>query len=166
MPVWIARRALLATPPLLSLPAFADDAVSSFRELERRTGGRLGVAMLDTATGRRVAYRGDECFPMCSTFKFLAATSSQPLRPNAWLVANKTGDKRLRAGMPASWRVGEKTDTGGNGSANDIAVAWPPGRAGLRHHLLRGGHSLGRSPQRRDRRRRPDCDGGACLIRA
>ncbi len=252
MPVSIARRTLLATPLLLSLPAFADDAVSSLRELERRSGGRLGVAMLDTASGRRTAYRGDERFPMCSTFKFLAAAlmlarvdrgeekldrriifaandlvpyspatkehvgtggmtvdaicdaavtlsdntagnlmlasfggpagltvfartlgdtvtrldrietelnegtpgdprdTTSPLamlgtmqklvagdvltaasreRLIAWLIANKTGDRRLRAGMPASWRIGDKTGTGGNGSANDIAVAWPPGRA-------------------------------------
>ena len=251
MPVSIARRTLLAVP-LLSLPAFADDAAASLRALEQRHGGRLGVAMLDTAGGRRVAYRGDERFPMCSTFKFLAtalmlarvdrgeerldrrivfsksdlvtyspATSeyagpagmtveaicaaAMTLSDNTagnlmlasfggpegltafvrtlgdpvtrldrietalnegtpgdprdttsplamlgtmqklvagdalsaasresligWLVANKTGDKRLQAGMPASWRVGDKTGTGGNGSANDIAVAWPPGRA-------------------------------------
>lgn len=251
MPVSIARRALLAAP-LLSLPALADDAASSLRALERRHGGRLGVAMLDTAGGRRVAYRGDERFPMCSTFKFLAAAlmlarvdrgeerldrrivlaasdlvtyspatkehvgpggitvdeicaaamtlsdntagnlmlasfggpagltgfvrelgdtvtrldrietdlnegtpgdprdTTSPLamlgtmqklvvgaalsaasreRLVGWLVASKTGDKRLKAGMPSSWRVGDKTGTGGHGSANDIAVAWPPGRA-------------------------------------
>jgi beta-lactamase class A len=46
----------------------------------------------------------------------------------AWFVANKTGDKRLRAGLPKDWRVGDKTGTGKNG-ANDIGVAWPPGRA-------------------------------------
>ena len=73
MPVSIARRALLAAPLLLSLPSLADDAVSSLRALEQQKGGRLGVAVLDTASGRRVAYRGDERFPMCSTFKFLAA---------------------------------------------------------------------------------------------
>ena len=251
MPVSIARRTLLATP-LLTLPAFADDAESSLRELERRNGGRLGVAMLDTAGGCRVVYRGDERFPLCSTFKFLASalmlarvdrgeerlyrrivfsesdvvtyspatkehagpsgmtvdaicTAAVTLSDNTagnlmlasfggpagltafvrtlgdpvtrldrietelnegtpgdprdttsplamlgtmqrlvtgdvlsaasrerligWLVANKTGDKRLRAGMPSSWRIGDKTGTGGNGSANDIAVAWPPGRA-------------------------------------
>lgn len=251
MPVSIARRTLLAAP-LLSLPAFADDAVSSLRELERRNGGRLGVAMLDTSVGRRVAYRGDERFPMCSTFKFLAAAlmlarvdraeesldrrivysagdlvtyspatkqhagpggmtvdaicaaamtlsdntagnlmlasfggpegltaflrtlgdpvtrldrietalnegtpgdprdTTSPLamlatmqklvtgdvltaasreRLVGWMLASKTGDKRLKAGMPASWRAGDKTGTGGHGSANDIAVAWPPGSA-------------------------------------
>lgn len=251
MPASIARRTLLAVP-LLSVPAFADDSISALRELERRNGGRLGVALLDTASGRRVAHRGDERFPMCSTFKFLAAAlmltrvdrgedrldrrivfaesdlvpyspatkehagpggmtvdaicaaavtlsdntagnlmlasfggpagltafvrglgdpvtrldrietelsegapgdprdTTSPLamlgtmqkvvagnvlsagsreRLIGWLVANKTGDKRLRAGLPAAWRVGDKTGTGGNGSANDIAVAWPPGRA-------------------------------------
>jgi beta-lactamase class A len=47
----------------------------------------------------------------------------------AWLVANKTGDKRLRAGVPGGWRVGDKTGTGANNATNDIAVIWPPGRA-------------------------------------
>ncbi|HEY8614179.1 MAG TPA: class A beta-lactamase [Roseomonas sp.] len=47
----------------------------------------------------------------------------------AWLVANKTGDKRLRAGAPKGWRVGDKTGSGENNTTNDIAVIWPPGRA-------------------------------------
>ena len=47
----------------------------------------------------------------------------------AWLLACKTGGKRLRAGLPSDWRVGDKTGGGNNGTANDIAVAWPPGRA-------------------------------------
>jgi beta-lactamase class A len=46
-----------------------------------------------------------------------------------WMVANKTGDKRLRAGVPRDWRVGDKTGSGGNAETNDIAVLWPPGRA-------------------------------------
>ena len=44
----------------------------------------------------------------------------------AWLIANKTGDRRLRAGFPTGWLVGDKTGTNGSGSANDIGVAWPP----------------------------------------
>ncbi|MFC7309361.1 class A beta-lactamase [Streptomyces monticola] len=50
---------------------------------------------------------------------------------NAWLVANTTGDKRIRSVLPGSWRVGDKTGTGERGSMNDIAVAWPPGAAPL-----------------------------------
>jgi len=46
-----------------------------------------------------------------------------------WLVGCKTGDARLRAGVPKDWRVGDKTGTGARGSTNDIAVMWPPGRA-------------------------------------
>lgn len=46
----------------------------------------------------------------------------------AWLVANKTGDARLRAGFPGDWRIGDKTGTGENGSSNDIAIVWPPGQ--------------------------------------
>lgn len=43
--------------------------------LEARAGGRLGVAVLDTNGATRLAYRGDERFPMCSTFKFLLAAA-------------------------------------------------------------------------------------------
>ena len=55
------------------------------------------------------------------------------LRPSSreqlidWMVGNKTGDNRLRAGLPRDWRVGDKTGTG-NGSINDIAIAWPGAR--------------------------------------
>jgi beta-lactamase class A len=49
----------------------------------------------------------------------------------AWLIANKTGDARLRAGLPKTWLVGDRTGTNGDkhGNANDIAVIWPPDRA-------------------------------------
>jgi beta-lactamase class A len=46
-----------------------------------------------------------------------------------WLAANTTGGKRLRAGLPAAWRVGDKTGSGERGTANDVAVIWPPDRA-------------------------------------
>jgi beta-lactamase class A len=250
MPVSIPRRTVLAGS-LLAVPAFANDAAQSLAELERRNGGRLGVAALDTATGQRLGHRADERFPMCSTFKFLAAAfvlgrvdrgeerldrrvvfseadlvTYSPVTKNGvgpagmsvaelceaavtlsdntagnlllasfggplaltgftrtlgdeltrldrietalneatpgdprdttapaamlgdmqrllvgdaltavsrehlvgWLLACKTGAKRLRAGFPADWRVGDKTG-GGHGTANDIAIAWPSGRA-------------------------------------
>ena len=251
IPASIARRAVLAGS-LLALPAMADDAGTALADLERRVGGRLGVAALDTASGRQAGWRGDERFPLCSTFKFLAAalvlarvdrglerldrrviysdkdlvtyspvtkdhvgpgglsmaeiceaavtlsdntagnlmlasfggppgltayaralgdvltrldrietelneaTPGDPrdtTTPNAmlgdmqrllvgdalsvdsrrqlagWLLASKTGAKRVRAGLPSDWRVGDKTASGNNGTANDIAIAWPPGRA-------------------------------------
>ena len=44
----------------------------------------------------------------------------------AWLVGNRIGGTRLRAGLPAGWRVGDKTGSGERGTANDVGVAWPP----------------------------------------
>jgi beta-lactamase class A len=43
-----------------------------------------------------------------------------------WLIGDKVGDKRIRAGLPPSWRVGDKTGTGDHGSTNDIGILWPP----------------------------------------
>ncbi|MFJ8902106.1 class A beta-lactamase [Streptomyces sp. NPDC102370] len=42
-----------------------------------------------------------------------------------WLVRNTTGDRRIRAGAPRGWTVGDKTGTGEWGRANDAAVLWP-----------------------------------------
>ena len=47
-------------------------------------------------------------------------------RLTAWLVANKTGAARLRAGLPSGWRVGDKTGAWERRTANDVAVVWPP----------------------------------------
>ena len=45
-----------------------------------------------------------------------------------WMEASPTGKDRLRAGLPKSWRFGDKTGTSGDGYFNDIAIATPPGR--------------------------------------
>jgi beta-lactamase class A len=250
---------LMAAPMLGGLAASAqerweeDKVREALFALDRKHGGRLGVAILDSGNGRIVAHRGEERFAMCSTFKLVAAacvlarvdrgeeelersvryskadlityspvtekhvekgltiaeicdaavTLSDNTAGNllldsfggpkgltdylrslgdeasrldrrepdlneartgdprdtttpvamadvlrqillggalspasrqqltAWLVANKTGDKRLRAGVPKGWRIGEKTGTGNNNATNDIGVIWPPGRAAL-----------------------------------
>jgi beta-lactamase class A len=43
----------------------------------------------------------------------------------------RTGGRRLRAGLPADWRAGDKTGSGDFATANDVAVIWPPGRPPL-----------------------------------
>jgi beta-lactamase class A len=75
------RRKFLATT-IFSLPCFLHAGPmrfgklpAIFAQLEEKNGGRLGVAVLDTATGERSDYRADERFPMCSTFKFLLASA-------------------------------------------------------------------------------------------
>jgi beta-lactamase class A len=220
--------------------------------IEKESGGRLGVAVLDTRTEAQAAHRADERFPMCSTFKLLAAaavlarvdagkdrldrrirfesrdvvvnsamtkdraggegmslaelceaamivsdntagnlllaslggpegltayarslgdmvTRLDRIEPDlneaipgdprdttspaamlsdlralvlgsalsasskdqltGWLIGNKTGDTRLRAGLPSGWRVGDKTGSGERGTTNDVGIIWPPGRA-------------------------------------
>lgn len=227
---------------------------AEFAAIEAKSGGRLGVAVLDTQTGERVGYRADERFAMCSTFKLLAVaatlsrvdggkdslarrvqivqadlatyspatkgrvggrgmsveelceaamtvsdntaaslllrglggpagltayarflgdtqtrldrtepdlneaapgdsrdtttpaamladlqslTLKDALSPASrellicWMVKNKTGDARLRAGLPGNWRVGDKTGSGLHGTTNDVGVLWPAGRRPL-----------------------------------
>lgn len=44
-----------------------------------------------------------------------------------WLQTNTTGAKLIKAGMPKTWLVGDKTGAGSTyGTRNDIAVVWPP----------------------------------------
>ncbi|MBB5685193.1 class A beta-lactamase [Sphingobium boeckii] len=57
-----------------------------------------------------------------------ALTPASRATLTGWMIANKTGDKRLRAGLPKNWRIGDKTGAGLNGSNNDIAILWPPRR--------------------------------------
>lgn len=89
-----SRRALLAVAALLPLagcgekerpssaasspsarPSAAPPDRSRFAALERRHGARLGVYAMATRTGAEVAYRADERFAFCSTFKALAAAA-------------------------------------------------------------------------------------------
>jgi beta-lactamase class A len=67
---------------ILGLPsaAFAARNFSStlndqLQTIERDSGGRLGVAILNTTTGERAGIHSDDRFPMCSTFKLLAAAA-------------------------------------------------------------------------------------------
>ncbi|MEE2567630.1 class A beta-lactamase [Hyphobacterium marinum] len=58
-----------------------------FEDIENRSGGRIGVAVLDTDTGRSAGHRADERFAVCSTFKWLLAA--------AVLRRVESGDERL-----------------------------------------------------------------------
>ena len=241
---------------ILLLAASTSEATTDFANriaaIEERTGARIGVAALDTASGKRLDYRSEERFPMCSTFKFLAAAAvlkrvddrqekldrfirydekdileyapvtkahlkdggmtldalcaaaieqsdntagnllldaiggpvgltnfvrnigdeitrldrKEPELNSAspgderdtttsavmcadmqrlvlgnvlsessrhqledWLRHNETGALMIRAGVPKTWTVGDKTGRCGNGATNDVAIIRPPGRA-------------------------------------
>ncbi len=246
-----------ATPSVTGKLAWGHDVgrlKARLAEIDKRSGGRLGCAVLNMSTGMVVAHRGDERFPMCSTFKasavafvvqrvdrgaerldrrivfsehdilshapitklhvggngmsvadlcaaaitvsdntaanlllasfggpaaltsfwramgdnvtrldrtelelnegkpgdprdttspiamlenlrkfVLGDVLSPPSRKmfSKWLVANTTGDARLRSGFPRDWVIGDKTGTGGYETSNDIAVIWPLNRKPL-----------------------------------
>ncbi|MBO0695040.1 MAG: class A beta-lactamase, partial [Verrucomicrobia bacterium] len=52
-----------------------NNAAARIAAIETRIGGRIGVAALDSSNGNRFDCRAEERFPMCSTFKFLAAAA-------------------------------------------------------------------------------------------
>ncbi|MGO8718454.1 MAG: class A beta-lactamase [Acidobacteriaceae bacterium] len=232
-------------------PAGPSPFTAQCKQMEKQSGGRLGVAILNTATGAQRGYRANERFPMCSTSKLLtvgavltrvdqgkeqlgrmvrftksdlvayspatekrvgrgmsiedlcvaALTLSDNTAANLllatlggppgftcfartlgdnvtrldrneptlnealpgdprdtttpmamrmdlrklvlgkqlstaskahlteWLIANTTGYLALWAGVPKGWKVGDKTGSGGHGTANDVGILWPPGHA-------------------------------------
>src|SRR5215218_6630940 len=80
MSLFLSRRSLLAGfagfAVIRPLPSAAEaDPVRQLDELEHKSGGRLGVSAIDTGSGRRFDHRADDRFPLCSTFKFLAAAA-------------------------------------------------------------------------------------------
>ncbi len=111
-----------------ALTRYARELGDSTTRLDRREtelNAGTAAALLDTTTPRAMAL---------TLHKLLLGNALSPAsreRLQQWLAANTTGDKRLRAGLPAGWRVGEKTGTNTT-DANDIGITWPThGRAPL-----------------------------------
>jgi beta-lactamase class A len=66
----LTRRALLsAVPGLIAWPALAGEAPPALATYERDTGGRIGLHAQSLTTGLKIAWRANERFVMCSTFK-------------------------------------------------------------------------------------------------
>jgi beta-lactamase class A len=100
-----------------SAPESTKDFASQIVSIEQRTGARIGVAVLETGSGKRLDYRSKERFPMCSTFKFLAVAAVL---------------KRMDAGQ-------ENPDRFVSYGAKDILEYAPVTKA----HLKDGGMTLG-----------------------
>ena len=79
--------------------------------------------------------RRDTSTPRAMTHSIVRLLTSEVLSNSSkqlladWLIASKTGYSRIRAGLPEGWTVGDKTGMGMNGAANNVAIAWPKGRA-------------------------------------
>ncbi len=72
--------ALTSSPLLGACAATASNnktaaAQARLAALETASGGRLGVYALNTGDGSVIAHRGDERFPLCSTFKLVASAA-------------------------------------------------------------------------------------------
>ena len=59
----------------LARPALAASAQRQLRALHKKTGGRLGVHILDSQSGRRIGYDDDSRYAMASTFKLPLAAA-------------------------------------------------------------------------------------------
>jgi beta-lactamase class A len=151
------RRGLLMS--LLGLSAFrgllAEDGgrVPSLAEalaaLERVHGGRLGVSVLDTASGTSTGHRENERFGMCSTFKVLLAAlilqeiaagrlsgervvpiSEQDLVPYSPVTSTK-----VEAGGMTVLELAETAQTTSDNTAANLLLGFLGGPAGFTKRL-------------------------------
>jgi beta-lactamase class A len=66
----IHRRNLLAAiAAMASRPAWGEEALPAFEAHEHATGGRIGLYAENLKSGAKIAWRADERFAMCSSFK-------------------------------------------------------------------------------------------------
>lgn len=102
------------------------DPVTRLDRYEPTLGMVLSADLRDTTTPAAMA----RMVHRLTTGDLLAPAARARLLQ--WMVDTSTGPKRLRAGLPGDWRVGNKTGTGRDAGitnkCNDIAIAWPPGR--------------------------------------
>lgn len=105
-----------------ALTAFArkiGDKVTQLDRNEPDLNVRTGAEPLDTTSPRAMA----KTMQTLLTANALSAPSRQLLLQ--WLLANTTGGKRLKAGIPTGWTIGDKTGTNKTDS-NDIGILLPP----------------------------------------
>jgi beta-lactamase class A len=61
--------------------------------------------------------------------KALSAGSRETL--TGWLLGDRVADALLRASLPKTWKIADKTGAGGNGALGIVAVIWPSDRKPL-----------------------------------
>ena len=102
------------------------DAVTRLDRYEPDLGLVLSADLRDTTSPLAMA----QLVRRIATGNILRPASRE--RMVSWMQSTRTGRKRLRAGLPADWRVGNKTGTGRaegtTNKCNDIAIVFPPGK--------------------------------------
>lgn len=145
------RRAALA---LLALPSLARAAAAGPAEIERDSGGRLGLLAWDTGSNRRWAHREGERFPMASTVKaplgamalerpaVLAQSFDVP--PRAALVPwSPVTESHAGAAMTGAALVAAMLETSDN-TATNLLLGALGGPAGFTAWLRAGGDGVTR----------------------
>jgi beta-lactamase class A len=99
------------------------DDVTRLDRYEPTLNTNLPVDMRDTTTPRAMAGA------LRSVLTGTVLSRANRDRLTRLLVECRTGLSRLRAGLPADWRAGDKTGAGENGACNDVAIVWPPSKA-------------------------------------
>lgn len=110
-----------------ALTAFArqiGDNVSRFDRNEPTLNTPSADGLMDTTSPRAMA-KGMQKVLLGDA---LAAPSRTLLQK--WLRGSTTGGKRLKAGLPSDWHIGDKTGTNRSDS-NDIGIIYPPTRGPL-----------------------------------
>jgi beta-lactamase class A len=103
------------------------DRMTRLDRYEPMLGMVLSADLRDTTTPAAMA----QLVGRLTTGDLLAPASRETLLQ--WMVATRTGARRIRAGLPEGWRAGNKTGTGRDAGitnkCNDLAIVFPPGRA-------------------------------------
>lgn len=160
MPPHPARRSVLAgTFATLAAPALAaDPAHRRLAAIRSSVGGRLGLAALDTGSGRRLLFDADARYAMASTFKLPLAAAilhavergrlspgqrvpvpAGPLPPHSPVV------ERLRAAGPVTVDAlaAAIVEVSDNGAAN-LLLQLIGGPAGLTRFMAQAGDRISR----------------------
>ncbi len=102
------------------------DTVTRLDRYEPDLGLVLSADLRDTTSPLAMA----QLVGRITTGDLLQSSSRERLLQ--WMQDTDTGTYRLRAGLPAEWRSGDKTGTGRTegttNKCNDVAITFPPGR--------------------------------------
>ena len=160
------RQALLLASTSLLLPisgvakarALPASDLKSLAALERKVGGRLGVAVLDTGSGQLVGHRLNERFGMCSTFKMplaaaiLREVDQGRLRPDQWVPYGPADaaphapitQKHLQRGGMTVVALAEAAQTTSDNVAANLLLKLVGGPAGFTAILRSAGDTVTR----------------------
>ena len=123
--------------PAANLLLKANGGIEAMRDFYRGIGDQSTTVDRFEPEMNRLDGDKDTIQPLQSVANLhrLLVDPATPLAPESrarllrWMADSPTGADRIKAGVPAGWRVAHKTGTGGYGPTNDIGVLYPPSGA-------------------------------------